>query len=82
MDDTSDEVKEILRKRYAALTGLERWNLGFASCSAARQIVLASLPKGLSQIEIKIQLFLRYYGNDFTKIEKEKIITHIKNLPN
>ncbi|MCB1156070.1 MAG: hypothetical protein H7A25_07180 [Leptospiraceae bacterium] len=80
MDDTSPEIRQMLRERYAKLTGEERMKLGFASCTAARKIVLASFPPGLSKTEIKIRLFLRYYGNDFSEEEKEKFIQHLRNL--
>lgn len=80
MDDTSPEIREILKERYAKLTGEQRMMLGFASCATARQIVLSSFPKGLSEKEIRVRLFLRYYSNDFSEEEKEKIIRHLKNV--
>ena len=80
MDDTSPEIREILRRKYAALNGEERLLLGFQSCNTAKQIVLSSFRKGLSKKEIKIQLFLRYYSNDFSEIDKGKIIKHLEGL--
>jgi hypothetical protein len=80
MDDTSPEIKEILRKKYAALSGEQRLLLGFQSCNTAKQIVLSSFPNGLSKKEIRIQLFLRYYSNDFSEQDKQKIIQHFQNL--
>jgi hypothetical protein len=80
MDDTSPAIRDLLRKRYAAMTGNERLLLGFKSCETAKQIVLSSFPKGLSKKEIRIRLFLRYYSNDFSDLDKQKIIKHFESL--
>ena len=80
MDDTSPAIRDLLRQRYAAMTGEERLLLGFKSCETAKQIVLSSFPKELSKKEIRIKLFLRYYSNDFSEQEKQKIIKHFESL--
>ncbi len=80
MDDISPAIRYLLLKRYTAMTGEERLLLGFKSCETAKQIVLSSFPKGLSKKEIRIRLFLRYYSNDFSEQEKQKIIKHFERL--
>ena len=45
-----------------ALSGEERFMMGVRSFEAARQMVLASLPEGLTATERKRQLFQRMYG--------------------
>ncbi len=80
MDDTSQEIRKILQQRYASLTGEERMALGFQSCETAKNIVLSSFPKGLSQKEIRIRLFLRYYSNDFSEEDKKKIVRHLEKI--
>jgi hypothetical protein len=39
-----------------------------------RKIVFASLPSNLSEKEIRKELFLRFYGNDFNEKVKDIII--------
>jgi hypothetical protein len=82
MDDTSIKVRKILQKKYSELTGEQRISLGFQSCETAKSIVISSFPKGLTKEEIQIKLFLRYYSNDFSEEEKNKIIQHFKNKGN
>jgi hypothetical protein len=62
MTDTPPEIAEMVRQRLMARSGEERFMMGVASFEAARAIVLASLPEGLSPEEQKRQLYQRIYG--------------------
>ena len=62
MTDTPPEIAEMVRQRLMALSGEERFMMGVRSFEAAREVVLASLPKDLSPMELKRQLFQRIYG--------------------
>jgi hypothetical protein len=62
MTDTPPEIAEMVRKMIMARSGEERFMMGVNSFEAARAIVLASLPEGLSPEELKRQLFQRIYG--------------------
>ncbi|HXT13720.1 MAG TPA: hypothetical protein VN873_19375 [Candidatus Angelobacter sp.] len=62
MTDTPPEIAELVRQKLMALSGEERFMMGVGSFDAAREIVLASLPKDLSPIEMKRQLYQRIYG--------------------
>jgi hypothetical protein len=62
MTDTSPEIAEIVRQKLMTRTGAERFVMGARMFEAARQMVLASLPTGLSPDELKRQLFQRLYG--------------------
>ena len=62
MTDTSPEIAELVRVRLMALSGAERFRMGAESFEAARRMVLASLPPGLSETERKRRLFQRIYG--------------------
>lgn len=62
MTDTSPEIAQLVRQRIMARSGEERFMMGVNSFEAARAIVLASLPEGLSPIELKRQLYQRIYG--------------------
>jgi len=62
MTDTSPEIAEMVRARLMALTGAERFRMGVQMFDAARRMVLASLPPGLSETERKRLLFERLYG--------------------
>jgi hypothetical protein len=62
MTDTSPEIAEMIRVRLMARSGAERFRMGVEMFEAARRMVLASLPVGLSEAERRRQLFERVYG--------------------
>jgi hypothetical protein len=62
MTDTPPEIAELVRKKLMERSGEERFMMGVRSFEAARAIVEASLPAGLSVEERKRQLFQRIYG--------------------
>jgi hypothetical protein len=62
MTDTAPEIAEMVRARLMALSGAERFCMGVQMFDAARRMVLASLPAGLSKAEHKRLLFERLYG--------------------
>ena len=62
MNDTSPEIAELVRQKLMARSGSERFVMGTRMFDAARTVVLASLPPGLSSDELKRQLFQRVYG--------------------
>ena len=79
MNDTSPEIEKMLREKYMSLSGFERVQIGSSMFESAKKIVEYSLPKELSQLEKKIQMFLRFYGHEFSETEKNKIITRLSN---
>lgn len=69
MNDTSPEIEEKIHEMMMTRSGAERFVMGALMFDAARDIVLASLPKDLSRDELKRRLFERIYGqplDDFT----------------
>jgi hypothetical protein len=62
MNDTPPEIAEMIRKRMMALSGEERFVIGSRMFDAAREMVLASMPKDLPPLEFKRLLFQRIYG--------------------
>jgi len=77
MNDTHPDVEKKLHELYSRLTPEVRFNKMLSICQTAREIVLSQLPKGLSDIEKKKELFKIYYEQDFSKEQFEKIL---KNL--
>ena len=55
----------MVRDRLMALSGEERFCMGSRMFDAARRMVLASFPDGLTKIERKQRLFERIYGEAF-----------------
>lgn len=63
MNDTSAEVRHLLRERYANLTGAERLVMGAGMFETARTMALASFPAALSRREVQRRLCERFYGD-------------------
>ena len=63
MDDSSPEIAAMMR-RMLARTGSERVVMASQMFEAARAMILASLPAGLPDTEIKLRLCERLYGNE------------------
>ena len=62
MNDTDPEVARKFRELIMGCSGEERFMMGIRSFDAARDIVLASLPKDLPADELNRRLFKRIYG--------------------
>ncbi len=62
MDDTSPEMKELYRSLLMGLSGEERFIRGALMFSAAREMILASLPRDLEPAELRGRLYERVYG--------------------
>lgn len=77
MNDTSDLIKEKLEANYASISGEEKLLMALSMFETARELVIASLPKDISESELRKELFLRFYGNDFDEDEKIKIIQRL-----
>jgi hypothetical protein len=76
MDDTSPEIAALVRNRMLARSGAERVLMGSRMFDTARAMVLASFPKGLSEIEIKRRLCERLYGNE---VDVEAFVQHLRS---
>ena len=61
MNDTSAEIRRMLRERYAKMTGAERLMAGAGTFETARAMALASFPAGLSMRENRRRLCERFY---------------------
>ena len=68
MNDTTPEVEQLVRRLCAGKTGAERLAMGASMFESARTLVLASLPPGLSEREIRRRLCERFYGNLSDKV--------------
>jgi hypothetical protein len=64
MTDTSPEVDQLAGEKITARSGEERFIIGAQMFDNAREMVKASLPRGLSQSEQRRLLFKRIYGRE------------------
>jgi len=64
MNDTTKEIRQLVREQIMARSPAERFVMGAEMFDSAVAVVKASLPADLSSREYKRQLFRRLYGLD------------------
>jgi hypothetical protein len=62
MTDTTREIEELQNELWMKKTPQERARFASAMFAAGRKAVIASLPKDLSEKELKKHLYYRTYG--------------------
>jgi len=62
--DTPPEIERMVREKIMALSGEERFIMGAQMFDSAREMLKASLPKGLTETEQRRLLFKRIYGKE------------------
>ena len=77
MNDTDPQIAEMVRRRLLERSGAERILMGSRMFDVAKTMVLASFPKGLSEIEIKARLCERLYGDE---IDVSAFVQHLRAL--
>lgn len=75
MNDTPRVIAELVRAKLLARSGAERVLMGSRMFETARAMVLASFPRGLSEIEIKRRLCERFYGDE---VDVDGFVEHLR----
>jgi hypothetical protein len=77
MNDTHPDVDDKYRNLIMSKTGQERLLMGCSMFDAAKEIVRSSIYNnhpGISEAGMRKEIFLRFYGQEFCQLEKEKMI--------
>lgn len=80
MKDTNPAIEEMFFNMMMARNGVERLRMGFEMYEMARRIVIASILKDnpeISERNMKISLFNRFYGNDLSPETRKMFIERI-----
>lgn len=64
MTDTTREIEELQNELWMKKTPQERARFASAMFAAGKNAVVASLPKNLSDKDLKKQLYFRIYGEN------------------
>jgi len=76
MNDTAPEIARLVRQRMLERSGAERMLMGSQMFDTAKTMIVASLPDGLTPLEIKEQLCRRLYGDE---IDVDGFIQHLRS---
>ena len=80
MNDTNPEIEKRFREMIMERSGEERLKMGFSMFNMARRQVISSIKRDNPDAniqEIKKEIFLRFYGQDFSSEERGKILTRL-----
>jgi hypothetical protein len=77
MKDTSEKVERIYNEMMMKKTPEERVKMCFSMLGTARRIVLSTIK---DKKNWRKEMFLRFYGDEFTPMQKEKIIYALENF--
>ena len=83
MRDTSPEIERKFIEMMMRRSGQERLKMGFSMFNLARKQVVASIKMNkpnADRKEIRKDIFLRFYGQDFPPETQEKIFRQIERI--
>jgi hypothetical protein len=78
MFDTHPDVAIRFRELMMSKTGQERLLMGCSMYDTAKQIVRSAIYNsrpGITDAEIKREIFLRFYGQEFSEADREKYLS-------
>ena len=82
MNDTSPEIEARFHEMMMRKSGQERMRMGFSMFDMARRQVIASIKAdnpSADESDVRRGVFIRFFGQDFSPEEQEKIIDVICN---
>lgn len=82
MTDTSRDITIRYRRMLMSLTPAERLGMASRMFDAARALALAGirarLGKDATEQELRVELFLRFYGGDLAPDERQRIVSELR----
>ena len=81
MNDTSPEVEARYRALLMKRSGTERLRMACEMFDCAREMMIAGIKAeqpGINGTELRVSIFLRTYGTDFTPGERDRIVTRLR----
>lgn len=82
MDDTSPKMAEKMREMIRKKTPSERLEMGCSMYETSKYLITRAILEAnpeISKGDLKRELFLKFYGDDFDPETCEKIIKHLQH---
>ncbi len=83
MDDTPTKIKQRYNEMLLSKSPLERLRMASRMYDSVRKLVISGIQNEGQQLDtsqLRGQLFMRMYGNDFKAADRERIINKIPNM--
>ena len=80
MFDTHPDIAVRFRDLMMSKTGQQRLLMGCSMYDTAKQIVLSAIynsQPGITDEEMKKEIFLRFYGREFSRADREKFLSSL-----
>lgn len=78
MFDTHPDIAILFRDLMMSKTGQERLLMGCSMYDTAKQIMRSAISNsrpGITEEEMKKEIFLRFYGKEFSRAEREQFLS-------
>ena len=79
MNDTTPEMEEKMREMMATKTPDERLQMSYSMHATSKLLVTHAILRenpSISKLDLKKELFLKFYKDDFSLEEREKILAY------
>jgi hypothetical protein len=79
--DTPPDIEALVHKLIRKKSGAERLIMGCSMFDTAKRIAEASILRekpNVNPVELRVQLFVRFYKRDFSEVERARIINHLR----
>lgn len=83
MDDTSPEIAEKMREMMRSKSPVERYKMGWSMYETSKFLVTRAILENnpnISEVRLRQELFLKFYGSDFDLAEQQKILSHLSKI--
>jgi hypothetical protein len=84
MDDTRSDIAEKVREMFQMKSPVERLKMGFSMYETSKYLVARAIFESTSVYSganLRQELFLRFYANDFDSATRQKILDHLGPTP-
>ncbi|MCB1116115.1 MAG: hypothetical protein KDK71_06560 [Chlamydiia bacterium] len=81
--DTSPSMAKKFREMLMERSGEERMMMGCSMSRACRILVIQAIERkhpGISPLELRKKLFMRYYGKEFTQEQAKRFFSHLDRV--
>ena len=82
MRDTTPQITQKMNEMFQQKTPLERIKIGCSMYETSKSLLIRSILESSPNISAKslqVELFLRFYGDEFDEATRAKIVKHLQN---
>ncbi len=83
MNDTSPEITKKMCEMIRMKTPEERFRMGCSMNDTSRYLVKCAILRenpDISPVALRQEIFLKFYGDDFNPVEKQRILDYLAQV--